>query len=254
MAKTVLTNVRYFVGPADLTAQTNKVEWDDQMEEKDVTNFGSGGAKELLAGVESVSISAHGQYEAGDPGYADDEWWDARRILEAHTVSPLPSSSSLDVGDVAYLTEAVRLSGKLFGQVGDVAEYDLGASGSLGMVRGSVMQSPGSAVTADADGTAVQLGALSAGQRLVASLHVLSVAGTNTPELVVTIESDSVEAFSGSPETRLTFSTFTAVGSEVQRSSVGAHTDTWYRASFDITDNGGTGESFLVIVALGITS
>lgn len=248
MAKQILTNVRYFVGPADLTAQSNKVEVDDSMEAKETTNFGSSGKKEYIAGLEDLALMAEGQYQSGDPGYADDEWWNARRVVEAHTIGP----HTADVGAAAYVSEAVRLSGKLFGTVGDVAMFSLGAGGSLGLARGMFLQSPGTAVTADANGTAVQVGALSAGQRLYASLHVLSVAGTNTPELTVTIESDTVEAFSGSPETRLTFSTFTAIGSEVQRSSIGAHADSWYRAVFDVEDNGGTGESFLVVVALGI--
>ena len=247
MAKQVLTNVRYFVGPADLTAQANKVELDDQMEEKEVTNFGSEGAKEVIAGLESVAITAEGQYEAGDPGYADEEWWGARRVIEAHTVGV----HTADIGSVAYLAEAVRLNGKLFGQVGDVAMFTLSAAGSKGLARGAFLQSP-AAITGDADGTAVQMGAVSAGQRLVASLHVLSVAGTMVPELTVIIESDSAEAFDGSPETRIAFDTATAIGSQFKRTAVGAHTDTWYRASFGVEDNGGTGASFLVVVALAV--
>lgn len=249
MARQVLTNVRYFVGPADLTAQSNSVELEWSAEDKDTTNYGSGGKKERIAGIEDVMINAKGQFEAGDPGYADDAWWNARRVVEAHTIGP----HTADVGEPAYLTEAIRLSGNLFsGGIGEVADFALSAGGKLGLGVGAFAQSPGSPVTADADGTAIQLGAVGAGQRLFASLHVLSVAGTMTPELVVTIESDSVEAFDGSPETRLTFDTVTATGSQVKRSAVGAHADTWYRASFDVTDNGGTGESFLVVVAIGI--
>ncbi len=246
MAKQVLTNVRYFAGPADLTAQTNKVELEWSAEDKDTTNYGSDGKKERIAGIEDVMINAEGQYEAGDPGYADDSWWDAREVIEAHTIGPHTAA----VGSVAYLTEAIRLNGKLFGTVGDVAAFTLGAGGNAGLGVGMFAQSPGAPVTADGDGTAFQLGAVPAGKRLFASLHVLSVSGTN-PTLDVTVESDTVEAFSGSPETRLTFTQVTEPGpGEVQMSAVGAHTDTWYRASFDI---GGTDSpSFLVVVAVGI--
>lgn len=237
--------MRYFAGPADLTAQTNKVELEWSAEDKDTTNYGSNGKKERIAGIEDVMINAEGQYEAGDPGYADDSWWDARRVVEAHTIGPHTAA----VGAAAYLTEAVRLNGKLFGTVGDVAAFVLGASGDAGLGVGMFAQSPGSPVTADGAGTAFQLGAVPAGKRLMASLHVLSVSGT-TPTLDVIIESDTVEAFSGSPETRLTFTQETEPGSgQVLVSAVGAHADTWYRASFDV---GGTNPSFLCVVAVGI--
>lgn len=243
MAKQILTNVRYFCGPADLTAQTNKVELEWTAEDKETTNFGSNGKKERIAGIEDVMINAEGQYEAGDPGYADDAWWDDRTAMEAHTIGPHTAA----VGSAAYITEAVRLSEKLFGPTTDVAMFTLNASGNAGLGVGMFAHAP-ALVTVDGDGTAFQLGAVPAGKRLVASLHVLSVDGTS-PELTVTIESDSVEAFSGSPETRLTFSTFDAAGSEIQRSAIGAHADTWYRASFDVE---GTDPSFLVVVAVGI--
>ena len=248
MAKQVLTNVRYFLGYVDLTTQSNKVELNWDAEDKDTTNFGSSGKKERIAGAEDVIINAEGHDEHGSLGYIGDYWWDSRRLVEAHTVGP----HTADVGSMAYITEAVKLAKKSMGPAGEVLGYTLGASGNAGLGVGQIAQSPGSPVTADADGTAIELGALSAGQRLVASLHVLSVAGTNTPELTMIVESDTVEAFSGSPETRLTFSTFTAIGSEVQRSAIGAHADSWYRVSFDVEDNGGTGESFLVVAAIGI--
>lgn len=251
MAKTVLTGVRYFVGPADLTSQTNKVELEWSAEDKDVTTYGSGGKKERIAGVEDVTINAGGPYEAGGTGYADDEWWNARRVIEAHTVTAQPGSAStgLAAGDAVFVTQAVRLSGKLFGPIGDVASFELGASGNAGLGRGMVLQTPGTPISADGNGTAVNMGALSAGQRLIASFHVFSVTGTN-PTLAVTIESDTNQTFTGSPETRLTFTTATAIGSEVVYGSPAAHADSWYRAVFDI---GGTSSpSFLVVVAIGI--
>jgi len=248
VAKQVLTNVRYFLGIVDLTTQSNKVELDWSAEDKDTTNYGSNGKKERIAGLEDVAISAEGQEEHGSLGYIGDHWWNSSRLVEAHTIG----SHTADVGAMAYITEAVKLAKKTLGAAGDVNGYTLTANGNAGLGIGQFAQSSGTPVTAAVDGTAIQLGALSASQRLIASLHVLSVAGTNTPELTMIVESDSVEAFSGSPETRLTFSTFTTTGSEVQRSAVGAHTDTWYRVSFDVEDNGGTGESFLVVAAIGI--
>ncbi len=247
MAKQVLTNVRYFVGPADLTGQSNKVDLADSMEEKNATNFNSGGAMEVLAGLESVAFASEGQWNAGGTGYIDDEMWAARRQIEAHTVCP----DTATVGVPAYFTKAVRLSSKLFDAVGEIMPWQLAAAGNWPLARGAVAWSPGTPVTADANGTGVQLGALAAGQKLYASYHVLSISGGSSPTLGITIQSGSSNVF-GSPTTQLTFTTASAVGSEVIRTAgTSAITDTWFRAVADITD-GGVSASFLILVAFAI--
>jgi len=247
VAKQILLNVRAFVGPADLTGQSNKIELVDAMEEKETTNYGSGGAKELLAGVESVAIAGEGQWNSGGAGYVDDEFWANRRVIEAWTIGPETAA----VGSPAYLTQALRTNAKLFTAVGEVLPWTLSAAGSWPLVLGQFTQAPGTALTADANGTGVNLGATSATQRLYASLHVLSVAGTLAPTLACTIQSASSNAFS-SPTTRLTFTTTAAAGGEIIRSAPAVNAHTWYRAVFDLTDNGGTGMSFLAVAAIGI--
>jgi hypothetical protein len=249
MAKQVLTNVRYFVGPADLTAQSNKVELDDSMEEKDVTNFGSGGKKEVIAGLESVAISAEGFYQSGDPGYADDEWWTNRRTVEAHTVFPAPATTQLTAGDTAYLTQAVRLSAKLFGTVGDVATFALTATGAYPLARGACLLGPGTTVTTTGTGTAVNVGAVAAGKGLYASLHVVSISGTSNPTLNVKVQSDDNSGMTSATDV-ITFTAATAVGSQVARVA-GAITDNYFRVSYTTS---GTNPSFLAVVAVGIAA
>ncbi len=247
MAKQVLLNARYFMGAADLTGQNSKLELNDAMEEKETTTFNSGGAKEVLAGVESVAINAEGFIDSAETLVADKAFWDARRVIEAHSACPETAA----VGALAYVTQAVRLGAKLFGSVGDVLPWTANSTGSYPLARGVVLSAPGTAITSDTNGTAVQLGAVASTQRLYAALHVISVAGTNTPTIGVTIESDSANNFP-STTTQLTFTTRSTVGSEVQRTAIGAITDTWYRAVFDVTANGGTGMSFLALVTVGI--
>lgn len=246
MAKTVLTNVRLFVGPTDLTGVSNKVEVADTMEDKDVTNFGSGGAKEVIAGLETVAFSAEGQWQAGASSTVDvdDEMWSDRRVVQAWSVAPVGATA----GNVAYLTQALRLNSKLFAAVGDVAPWTMSAAGSWPLARGMSAQSPGTAITATGDGTGVNLGAVSSTKRLYAALHVLSVSGTAGPTIAVTIESDVDNTFA-TPATQLTFTTTGATGSEIIRTSTGAIADTWYRATYTLT---GTNPSFLVFIAIGI--
>ena len=246
MSKTVLTNVRLFVGPTDLTGVSNRVEITDTLEDKETTNFGSGGAKEYIAGLESVALSAEGQWQAGSTTTVDvdDEMWGDRRTVQAWSVAPVGTTE----GNVAYLTQALRLDSKLFGAVGDVAPWTMSAAGSWPLARGMSAVSPGTAISSSGNGTAVELGAVSSTQRLYAAMHVLSVSGTSSPSIAVTIQSSDDDSF-GSPTTQLTLTTASATGSQITRTDVGAITDTWYRAHYTVS---GSTPSFLVFIALGI--
>lgn len=248
MAKLILLDTRIFAGAADLSGGSSKLELDDMIEEKDVTNFRSGGAKEVLGGIESVSISAEGQWEAGDPGLIDDQAWADRRVIGPWTMGATGASDTA-AGSVAYLTRALRTNIKLLGAVGDVAPWSADAVGSWPLARGLFAHPSGVARTSTGAGTALELGAVAAGQRLYASLHVLSVSGTSTPTLSAIVESDSEEAFGASPETRLTFTDATEAGGQILRTNGDAHADTWYRVSWTIT---GTDPSFLFLAAFGI--
>src|SRR5690606_37604103 len=134
------------------------------------------------------------QWEAGDPGRIDDQAWADRRVLGPWTMAA-ESSSDTGPGGVAYLTKALRTRITLFGAVGDVAPWAANATGTWPLVRGLFAHPSGVARTTTGSGTALQLGAVAAGQRLYASLHVLSASGS-TPSLTVEVESDDAEAFS----------------------------------------------------------
>lgn len=239
----VLFDAMYFAGSADLTGQSNKIEFDDSIEEKDVTNWASGGKKEVIAGIESCAVSGGGQWAAGDPSRIDDAKWASRREVEAHTMFPYGATA----GDVAYFTKALRTNSTLFdGGVGEVAGWTLAAAGSYPAVRGPILYPPDTAVTGDGNGSSVQHIAVPAGQRLRGVVHLYEYSGFDS--VVVTVQSDTVSGFSGSPETRLTFDTFTDVGWDVQHTAIGAHADTWYRVQLNVTGSG----SALVVVAIGI--
>lgn len=247
MGKLILLDTRVFAGAADLSGQSNKLELASDIEEKDVTNFRSGGAKELLGGLESVAISGEGQWEAGDPGKVDDQAWASRRVLDAWTMAA-EGASDLAAGSVMYLAKALRTQFRILSAVGDVAPWTASAVGTWPLVRGVCAHPSGVARTATGSGTAIQVGAVAAGERLYASLHVLSVAGTVTPTITVTVQSASDEAFT-TPTTRLTFDAATAPGGQILRTDGTAITDTWWRVGWTIS---GTDPSFLFLAALGV--
>lgn len=245
MSKFVLLNTRFFAGGVDLTGVTNKISLEAEREEKPTTNFASGGWTELIGGLGSFKLSGEGQWEAGDSTKVDDGTWTDLGGLGPVTVYP----TTANVGDLAWLSKALRGSYSLGGTVGDVAPWSANLSGSWPLVRGIGLHAPGTARTATGTGTAFQHVAVTSTQYLYATLHVLSVSGTGTPTLTVKVQSDDSSGFSSATD-RITFTAATAVGGQTSR-ALGAITDDWYRVSYTIT---GTGPSFLFAVGIGVAA
>lgn len=245
MAKLVLTNTRLFVDGADLTSNNSKVELKFEAEDVDVTSFASNGWKETMQGIASTSVTAEGQWEAGDPGKVDDALWSTMSVgnLVPWTICPNGAAD----GALAYFTQMSSTKYAVGGEVGSVLPWSAEAAGSWPVSRGVVAHPPGTARTTSGTGTGVQLGAVALGQSLYASLHVLSVSGTGSPSITVAIESDADNTFA-TPTTQLTFTAATAVGGQIMRTA-GPITDTWYRAKWTIT---GTTPSFLFLSAFDV--
>ncbi|MEV1049668.1 hypothetical protein [Streptomyces sp. NPDC049887] len=244
MALITLTGVNLFAVGADLTGASNKVELSAETEEKDSTTYGSSGWKEVMAGLGSAEIMAEGFWEASDESYVDDASWSQIGGNGPWSIGPVGSTA----GSLAYFTRALRSEYGWLGQVGDIAPWKGKAAGSWPLVRGEFAHNPATARTSSGDGgTGAELGAVAAGQRLYASLHVLSVSGTS-PTLDVVIESDVDDTFS-TATTQLTFTQANAISGEILRTDGSAVTDTFFRASWTIA---GTDPSFLFAVAFGI--
>lgn len=241
----ILLDSRVFVSGADLSGASNRIEVQEESEAKQTTNFRSGGAVENAAGLTEVSIEGSGQWEAGEAGFVDDAFWANRRALEPWSVAP--EDSDLAAGGIIYLTKALRTRARYFGDVGEVASWDATAKGTWPLVRGRVLHASGIPRTADGNGTAIQVGAVATGERAYANLHVIDIAGTGGPSIIVKVQSDNVQAFS-SPTDRMTFDSKTAVGGQAIRIG-GPITDAWWRVTWDVS---GTNPSFLFIVSMGI--
>lgn len=244
MSKTVLTNVRLFAVGVDLTANSNKVELSSEVEAKESTNFASQGYKEVMGGIASAEISGEGQWEALDPTKVDDASWAQLGGVGPWSVS---ANNAANVGDLAYFTSALRADYKLGDAVGEVAPWASSAKSSWPLVRGQFAHPPGTARTATGTGAGLNLGAIVAGKRVYAALHVLSVAGT-TPSITARVES-SVDNTFGAPTTRLTFTAANAVGGQILRTAGTAITDPWWRIAWTIS---GTTPSFLFAATLGV--
>lgn len=244
MGKLILLDARLFVAGADLSGASNKIEVEASVEDKETTNYRSGGAVERLGGLFEAELTGAGQWEAGDPSLVDDNQW---ATLMSRAVAPwtlCPTDAT--VGALAYLTAALESEYKLLDEVGEVAPWEGSAKSSWPMPRGQIAHPPGTARTTSGSGTALQVGTVPAGKHMYAALHVLSASGT-TPSLTARVESDDAVGFP-SATTRATFTAATARGGQILRVA-GPVTDDWWRFAWTIS---GTTPSFLFAAALGI--
>jgi hypothetical protein len=166
-------------------------------------------------------------------------------------VADIPKSicTATTDGSVAYLMRGIALSyTPLEGEAGGLAMAQISGASSTGpLVRGRLLH-PATARTSSSVGTGRQLGAVVAGKRLYASLHVLSASGT-LPTLDVKVQSDDNASFTSATD-RITFTQRTASATYDFGSVAGAITDDYWRITYTI---GGTGTpTFAFIVTAGI--
>lgn len=244
MARQALTDCAYFVGSLELTGQSNRVSFDAMVEELECTTFGSGGNREYVGGLESVSISGGGFIDLANVYDVEQFHFDNRRELVPHTIGVSNSGSA--VAAKAYLTKALDTSLKAGNDVGQLFGWELSATGSAKSGYGKFLWSPATAVTSTADGTAVEIGAIPDGKHALATLHVLARSGSAA--LTAVLESDADADFDGSETARISFTQASGVGSQFG-SVAGPITDTHWRAALTVS---GTG-SLTIAIAVGVS-
>jgi hypothetical protein len=123
MGKKVLLDVQLTIASHDLTNWTSKLELNDTFEDKDITTYGSGGAKEVLGGLEEgkISITFKNDYAAGQ---LDEIMWGLRRQVVDWLA--LPGSGAVSTSNPGYGGQLLVNSwNPIAGSVGDVAEVDV---------------------------------------------------------------------------------------------------------------------------------
>ena len=244
MAIYVANDVAAWLGSMEISPRMNKLtlEYGADMVEK--TQFGAD-THVHVAGLKNAKAMLEGFVDLADDDIDE-------RLFDLMGLADQVFSCSPDGGDEGEIAFAILVAGGQYApgaSIGELLAYtaEAGASrGSAGLVRGLVMHN--ATRTSSASGTARQLGAVSATQKLYASLHVLSVAGT-LPTLDVIVASDNAEAFS-TGTTRITFGQKAAIGSEWATPVPGSITDDWWRIGWTIGGSGGPGFGFVVVVGI----
>jgi hypothetical protein len=239
----ILKNCGIFSDGYDFSGDHNEINFDLTKEVLDKTTFSATRAsKEKTLGLAEAKVSGIGYVDLTDEG-CDEIFFDQLSLAHKLT-SVLPESQS--EADVAYFFQALKSTYKPGLKVGQLMAFSYDSEGYGDAVNGTVLCK--NTIAATGSGTAYNLGAVLATEKLYAGIHVLGVSGTNTPSLTGKIQSDNLEAF-GDPTDRITFAAKTAIGSEWATPVSGAITDEWWRFNYTIT---GTNPSFIVLVVIGI--
>lgn len=244
----VYKNVKVYSGGYDLSGYSNKAELSYEYDEVETTVFGDA-THHGIPGLAKLGFSLEGLASADATSTAT---WESDDILAARLGSatnyPMTWAPQTGAdGEPAYFAETLLLSYAPGGAVGEAHAFSASGGGvGTALVRGTIMAT--GAKTSTANGTARQLGAVSATQKLYAVLHVFAVSGTD-PTLDVIVASDDAVGMA-SPTTRLTFTQRTAIGAQFITPVAGAITDTYYRVGWTIGGTNTPNFTFAVVVGI----
>jgi hypothetical protein len=239
MAIGVLKNARLYVGALDLSGLANSLSLPVDLPALESTPINTTGPKSLTPAGIGFKLAFNGWQEYG-VGLSDEVL--AANVTGGQTDIPFSVWTSGTEGELAYLGKLGAASYAPGGKVQDLMAYSVDGTGTGPPVRGNSLAY--GAKTANGNGTAFQLGAVTAGQSVYACLHVLAYTGLTS--ITVKIQSAAVVGFA-TPHDQITFTAATAVGSQFA-TLAGANVDTYWRALWTVA---GTG-SATIAVTMGI--
>ena len=245
MAVHKLTDPRIYLAQFAVTTDHSSIRVSTTAEALDATKFGDT-TRNSIGGL--LSHTLDGEFYQSYGTSLIDDIVRAQVAVAGGTVYTITPEGGA-VGEEAYFGQTlVTAHQPMGGTVGDVHKGTFSGVAANGYpcIKGQLFKAAG-ATTATGTSSAVQLGAVSASQRVYASLHVLSVSGTN-PTLDVVVESDDNGSMT-SDTNRIVFTQATGLTSAFS-STAGAITDDYWRINYTI---GGTSTpTFSFIVAIGI--
>lgn len=241
MAGQVLKSTGIWMDGYNLSGQSRGLALDYGAELKDATTFGQT-TRINFPGPKHSRIEVRGLWDASGTNGAPE-----RPIFDnIQTEGTIFSVAAVDTeGTPAYTMQAAQARYQMGAQFGELFEFSAGAetSAAPGLVRGQLIFKQ-SGLSSSGNGTKFQVGAVAAGQKMYAALHVLN-AGTGTFDGILQSDANSS---AGGESTRITFSQASAVSSQ-WGSVAGAITDTWWRLNYTIA---GGAPSFSVVLVIGV--
>lgn len=197
----ILTDANVFVDGFEMQSEMNALSVDPSKETKEDTAFGQN-TRSFVPGLKTVAMNVSGICKQVNEANLSD-------IDNENVVVTFSDENS--EGAVAYSFKSSQSSYNKSFTHGELVEFSFDAFATNDMVRGYIASIEKN-VTTDGVGSALNLGAITSGQKLYASLHVLSVSDSDS--LDVDIEMDATGAFSGSESVVASFNTASLPTSE----------------------------------------
>lgn len=241
MAPFVMIDSKLWVDGFDMSGYKNRITVDGPLALKEHTRFGDK-ATRRAAGLRSTALKSSGFWDTAGTAFEPDKpYFDRIGVVDV-PVSCAPQDGN--EGSIGFLFRAGVARYQPGAAVGEMLAFEVNADGSdgVGLVRATIIANKSLAAGAGQLGTAFQIGALSATQKLYAALHVLAV----TTSIDVVLQRDTVGF--PSPLTALTFAQRTTPGSEYL-TLAGPQTDDYYRVSVTVV-GGAPNARFVVVVGI----
>lgn len=240
MTTKVISNKPIWVNAYDFSSSMHEVAVDYASEEKEATTLADT-THIFKNGLKSVGLAMNGFWDETTTNPVDSQNF---AQTGQNSLCTFAAETGAE-GEIAYFMNALQAKYDLTGDIGEMFAFTVDAAAAGSLVRGTI-ELKQSALTATANSTGRQLGALSATQTLWAAIHVTGV-GSGAQTFDAIVQSDDNGSFT-SATSRITFTQLTDIGSEL-KSVVGAVTDDYWRINYTIT---GSTPSFTVVVVLGI--
>lgn len=249
MGNMVYQNQKVFLGPYNLTANVNSVALSETRDALDDTTLGSN-TKSNFPGLCNVTFQVEGLF---DPSTQYDQALSSQLGIQA---VPFTITQSSSAGQTAHFLNAMQADYTPYNNaVGELASFSAGgvtakaSSAPANLIRGYVAYLSEN-FTTSANGTALNLGAVSTEQRLYAAVHVFGHSSTQHTVYPVIASAASSGVSSTQWTTVIGFSTFAALGSSML-SCTGGITDTWFRLQqITATSSASTGCSMLAVIGI----
>ena len=244
MATNILTNARLFVAQYNLSGDMNAIKLVTGAMTRPDTVFGASydtvkGGGALI----KTELSGSGFVQSSSTGVEDVL---TGKVGVDQTLITVAGEGG-DVGESCRFFCGGFDSYDAGAKIGDMHQFNYTAKNSRlatanPLVRGYIMEDGKTSRTTALNGATQLLGATSATQKVYAGLHLTAFSGTD-----VTFTLKSAVTDWGTPTTRFTFTTNSAVGSEYLTPISGAITDTFWRIEAT-----GTFTSFSAVLVAGI--
>lgn len=251
MAVQAVLNQQIVLADFDASCRITDYSGAVDVETLDASTVCSTGWTEYVAGMKTWTVGVNGFVD-----FAANQI-DAKLGLSGNlgaAIDPIticPTANGGADGEIAFTGRGLNTQYQVLqGNRGQLAPFTMNVGGRLEpLVRGTVLHPTTTARTASGNGTARQLGAVSATQRIYLALHVVAISGA--PTFSVVLESDDNSGFT-SPTTRITSASYSATTGSERQSLAGAITDDYWRVKWTVT--GGTSPSITFLAVAGIAT